>query len=123
MLAKPAVRVLVALTTALTSLTAQAPDLYAPGTVRDVYLTFSQPNYWALLTANYASATNIAANITVDGLTYSNVGVRFRGGASYTSLPAPPSQGWEKKSFSIEMDWQVPGQDIYGYDQLNLDNG
>lgn len=101
----------------------QVPDLYDMDTVRDIRLQFSQPNWWAQLTANYGPEINIAANMTVDGITYPNVGVRFRGNTSYTQLPAQPNQGWEKKSFNIEMDWMVQGQDIYGYDHLNLNNG
>lgn len=111
------------LATCLAYLPAQVPDLYDPEVIRDVYLTFGQSNWWTLLTNNYVSDTNIAANMTVDGITYPNVGVRFRGNTSYTMLPTQPNQGWEKKSFNIEMDWLVPSQDIYGYDSLNLNNG
>lgn len=102
---------------------AQVPDLYDMTTVRDVYLTFAQTNWWTQLTNNYVSDTNIAATMVVDGVAYPNVGVRFRGNTSYTMLPVQPNQGWEKKSFNIEMDWLVAGQDIYGYDSLNLNNG
>lgn len=100
-------------------LRAQVPDLYDMNTVRDVYFTFSQPDYWTQLTNNYAPEINIAANMTVDGRTYPNVGVRFRGNTSYTQLPA----GSQKKSFNVELDWMVQGQDIYGYDHLNFNNG
>jgi spore coat protein CotH len=111
------------LATVATHAHAQVPDLYDPSTVRDVHLTFAQTNWWSLLTQNYAPEINIAAVMTVDGITYPNVGVRFRGNTSYTQLPVQPNQGWEKKSFNISMDWLVPGQDIYGYDNLNLNNG
>lgn len=111
------------LATVVSHARAQVPDLYDPATVRDVYLTFAPTNWWAQLTANYGPETNLAASMTVDGITYPNVGVRFRGNTSYTMLPAQPNQGWEKKSFNIEMDWLVPGQDLYGYDHLNLNNG
>lgn len=107
----------------LSSLAIAQADLYDLNTIRDVYLSFSQPNWWAQLTANYGPEINIAANMSVDGITYPNVGVRFRGNTSYTQLPPQPQQGWEKKSFNIELDWQVAGQDIYGYDSLNLNNG
>jgi len=104
-------------------LPAQVPDFYEMATVRDVYLQFSQPNWWTLLEQNYSSKTNIAADMTVDGMTYQNVGIRFRGNTSYNWLPPAPQQGWEKKSFNVEMDWQVASQDIYGYDSLNFNNG
>jgi spore coat protein CotH len=111
------------LATAMASLCAQVPDLYDMNTVRDVYLTFAQTNWWSQLTANYGPEINIPADMTVDGITYPNVGVRFRGNTSYTMLPTQPNQGWEKKSFNIEMDSTVAGQDLYGYDHLNLNNG
>ena len=104
-------------------LPAQVPDLYEMTTVRDVYLQFSQANWWTLLEQNYSTKTNIPVDMTVDGTTYQNVGVRFRGNTSYNFLPPAPQQGWEKKGFNIEMDWQVAGQDIYGYDSLNFNNG
>ncbi|MCR9243720.1 MAG: CotH kinase family protein [bacterium] len=107
----------------VSALPAQVPDFYEMGTVRDVYLQFGQPNWWSQLEANYQPETNIAATMTVDGVTYPNVGVRFRGNTSYRNLPSAPNQGWEKKSFNIEMDWMVQGQDIYGYDSLNFNNG
>ncbi|MFO1077750.1 MAG: CotH kinase family protein [Planctomycetota bacterium] len=106
-----------------TALPAQVPDLYDMDTVRDVYLQFNQANWWAQLTANYGPEINIAADMTVDGITYPNVGVRFRGNTSYTMLPQQPNQGWEKKSFNVELDWMVQSQDIHGYDHLNFNNG
>lgn len=112
-----------ALATVAVSVPAQVPDLYDMNTVRDVYLRFAITNYWSQMTTYYAPETNIAATMTVDNVTYPNVGVRFRGNTSYTQLPASPTQGWEKKCFNIEMDWMVAGQDIHGYDHLNFNNG
>jgi hypothetical protein len=112
-------RLLALLLLAAASVRAQVLDFYDMDTVRDVYLTFSQANYWTLLTNNYTSRTNIAADMTVDGRTYPNVGVRFRGNTSYTMLPS----GSQKRSFNVELDWMVQSQDIYGYDSLNFNNG
>ncbi|MBL8756719.1 MAG: CotH kinase family protein [Planctomycetes bacterium] len=112
-----------ALATLVCPLSAQVLDLYDMNTVRDVYLTFSQANYWSQLTANYGPEINIAADMTIEGVTYPNVGVRFRGNTSYTQLPAQPNQGWEKKSFNIETDWMIAGQDVAGISHLNFNNG
>ncbi len=98
---------------------AQTPDLYDIEVIRDVYITFAQSNWWQLLLQNYAAEINIPANMTVDGVTYPNVGVRFRGNSSYFQLP-PTS---EKRSLNIETDAYVPGQDLYGYEHLNFNNG
>lgn len=99
--------------------TSQVPDFYEPDTIRDIRLTFTQTSWWQTLLANYASDTNLAATMVVDNRSYANVGVRFRGNTSYFTLPP----GAEKKSFNIETDWLVPGQDLYGYTNLNLNNG
>jgi hypothetical protein len=114
---------LAALAAIATPLSAQVPDLYDMNTIRDVYLTFTQPNWWTLLTNNYASDTNIAGNMTIDGVTYPTVGIRFRGNSSYFQLPAQPAQGWEKKSFNVEVDWLVQGQDVHGISHFNFNNG
>ncbi len=112
-----------ALAAVVSSLPAQVADLYDMGTVKDVYLTFAQPTWWSQLTTNYGPEINIASNLTIDGITYPNVGVRFRGNTSYTQLPVSPNQGWEKKSFNIETDWLVQGQDVNGVTHFNFNNG
>jgi hypothetical protein len=98
---------------------AQTPDLYDMDTVRELKLTFKQLDWWQQLLSNYSSRTNIEADLAVDGKSYPRVGVRFRGNTSYMMLPP----GCEKKGFNIELDAYVPGQDLYGYDHLNLNNG
>ncbi|MBN2492257.1 MAG: CotH kinase family protein [Planctomycetes bacterium] len=104
---------------AAAGLPAQTPDLYQMDVVRELRLTFKQTNWWQLLLNNYSTRTNIEADLTVDGKVYPRIGARFRGNTSYTWLPA----GCEKKGFNIEMDAYVTGQELYGYDSLNLNNG
>lgn len=92
--------------------------LYDSATIRTIYLEFPQSNYWNLLTQNYASHTRIPATMIVDGETYDSVGVRFRGQTSYSMLP----QSSQKKSFDIDLEFVHEGQDIKGYNDLNLMN-
>lgn len=92
--------------------------LYAKETIRTLNLQFAQPNHWALMTQNYSSQTDIPATLTVDGVTYDSVGVRFKGQTSYMQLP-PTSQ---KKSFNLTLDHAIDGQDLMGYETLNLNN-
>ena len=101
------------------ALSGQTLGFYDPNAYRDIHLTFSQTNWWTQLLANFPSGTDIPANMTVDGVSYPNVGVRFRGNTSYVLLPP----GSQKMSFNIRMDSFVPGQDVLGYDNLNLNNG
>ncbi|MFZ1688195.1 MAG: CotH kinase family protein, partial [Flavobacteriales bacterium] len=90
---------------------------YAEDTVKAVQLTFLQSNYWTLLENNYASQTPIPALLSYDGLSYTDVGVRFKGETSYFMLPP----GSEKMSFDVDMN-QYSAQDIDGYESLNFNN-
>ncbi len=107
------------LTLLTTAITAQRKDLYDLDTVREIRLYFKQSNYWSLMQQNYSSKTNIEADMKVDGITYPRVGVRFRGNTSYTRIP----RGSQKFGFNIETDFVNAGQDLYGYEHLNLNNG
>ena len=98
---------------------ARAQDLYDPTVLRTFDITFHDANWLALLRANYASETNILADVVVDGVSYPDVGVRIRGNTSYTALPA----GSEKFSLKLEMDYVDPDQELLGYDTINLNNG
>jgi len=84
--------------------------LYDSATIRTVYLTFPQANYWTLLTQNYTSQTDIPAQMEVDGVTYDSVGVRFKGQTSYMGASAS-----QKKSFNISTHFVHEDQKIMGY--------
>lgn len=109
---------LVALALASTA-ASQAPDLYDLDAYRAIHLSFDQPDWWTQLEDNYEAEIEIPADLTVDGVTYPEVGVRFRGNTSYKWLP----EGSEKASFNIRLDSYIAGQSLYGYDHLNLNNG
>lgn len=89
---------------------------YDSATIRTINLDFPQSNYWSLLTANYQTHTDLLAKMTVDGVVYDSVGVRFKGQTSYSM------NNTEKKSFNISMDYLRDNQDIMGYQTLNLNN-
>ncbi|MCC6541887.1 MAG: CotH kinase family protein, partial [Flavobacteriales bacterium] len=92
--------------------------LYAKQTIRTLDLQFAQSSYWNVLTQNYNSQTDIPATLTVDGVVYDSVGVRFKGQTSYSMLPS----GSQKRSFNITMDHAIADQDLMGYETLNLNN-
>jgi len=98
---------------------ALAQDFFDSTVLRTVNLQFHDANYWTLLQQNYQSQTNILADLTVDGVTYPSVGVRFRGNTSYTALPA----GSQKTSFNIDVDFVDPNQTVMGQSSLNFNNG
>lgn len=90
---------------------------YNESKIRHLYLNFTQPNYWTLLTNNYKNKINLPASLTYDGTTYDSVGVRFKGMTSYSM-----SGNSQKKSFNISLDYVNPDQNIGGYNTLNLNN-
>lgn len=92
-------------------------SLYTLDSIPSIYLEFKQSNYWNLLTANYQSKTEIPADLTYNGINYSNVGVRFRGQTSYQM-----AKNSQKKSFNISIDYENPDQNIESYKSLNLLN-
>lgn len=91
--------------------------LYDSTIIRDFYLEFPQANYWSQMQANYTTRTPIPADLTVDGVTYDSVGVAFKGNTSYMNV-----QNSNKKSFGIDMNEYISGQDLMGYKSLNLNN-
>ena len=105
---------LLLLSAAAPLLTAQ--DLYDEATVRDIELSFTQPNWWNDLYTAMQSETYVQADMVVDGVTYPAVGVRFKGNSSASVWPA------EKMPFKIKTDEFTVGQKLLGYDTINLGN-
>jgi len=93
-------------------------DLYEETVLRTLQLQFSQQDWWSQLEANYQPKENIPATLTVDGVSYEGVGVRFRGITSYMM-----TGNSQKKSFNIEIDYTIEDQRLMGYKKLNLNNG
>ena len=91
-------------------------DLYDINTIRTIHLNFYDENWDFILdTMKLNNNENrILADITVDGITYDSVGVRFKGNSSYH-----PDR--VKNPFNIEIDY-IKNQDIYGVDKLKLSN-
>lgn len=91
--------------------------LYDESQIRTFQLWFSQADYWQQLKNNYQSKTDLPATLIVDGDTFPNVGVRFKGQTSYMM-----AQTSDKKSFNITLDYADPEQNLEGYETLNLNN-
>lgn len=106
------------LCTAMAAPLAPAQDFYDVDVLRTVDLQFHDANWWTLLQQNYASQTNILADMTVESVVYPDVGVRIRGNTSYTALPP----GSQKVSLNIELDFVHDGQTVMGMKNLNFNN-
>ncbi|MGZ3901267.1 MAG: CotH kinase family protein [Bacteroidia bacterium] len=90
--------------------------LYGAPVIHDVYLNFSQPGYLDSLTNNYVSDVYMKCSMILDGVTYTTVGVKFKGNSSYNN----PGK---KKSLKIGIDEFVANQKYDGIKKFNLNNG
>jgi spore coat protein CotH len=100
-------------------LTAQNNDgdsLFNAPIVHDLYLNFSQTGYWDSLVANYSADVYMKCDVVLDGRTLPQTGVKFKGNSSYNN----PSK---KKSWKLDFDEYISGQDYNDLKKLNLNNG
>lgn len=112
-------RILLMICLLIPATVASGQDFYDVDVLRTVDLTFHDSNWWNLLEQNYEPEINILADLTVEGVTYPDVGVRIRGNTSYTQLP----QGSQKVSLNVEVDFVHEDQEVMGYRNLNFNNG
>jgi len=92
-------------------------NFYDESEIPIVYLQFDQNNFWQQLENNYQSKTTIVATLTYNGEVLDSVGVRYKGQTSYNQNTS------DKKSMAISLDEHIAGQDIDGYNTLNLQCG
>ncbi len=83
--------------------------------VHTIKFTFPYSNYTDSLTWSYDNDTYIKGDVEIDAITYIDCGVKWKGNSSYT---APGN----KKSFKIDLNEFVSGQDHDGLKKLNLNN-
>lgn len=71
------------------------------------------PADWSALRANFQTNQYYAANLTVDGKTVKQVGIRSRGAGSRSG---------EKPGLKLDFNKYVSGQEFHGYKSVVLDN-
>jgi hypothetical protein len=91
--------------------------IYDLGTLRTLFLEFEDADWENELTTFYNTDVEVPATMIVDGRTYKDVGVHFRGASSFRMVP----EGY-KKSLNISMDFVNEKQDLGSYQTLNLLN-
>jgi hypothetical protein len=92
--------------------------LYDPSVLRTIFLQFENADWEQELAAFNNTDVDVPAAATVDGKTYRNVGVHFRGMSSYFMIP----EG-SKRSLNLTFDFVDGKQNLLGYRTLNLLNG
>lgn len=104
---------------AFAALTPAVHPLFDGDAVHEIHLTFDQASWWSTLTNNfnhYDDVPYLEASFAWDDVNLASIGVRFKGNSSYSGY-----SGY-KKSFKLDIDEFVDGQEIYGLDKLNLNN-
>jgi hypothetical protein len=91
--------------------------LYDLGTMRTLFFTFENADWEAELAAFNNTDVEVPATLIVDGKTYKDVGVHFRGASSFFMVP----EG-SKRSLNVSMDFVDENQSLMGYKTLNLLN-
>jgi spore coat protein CotH len=91
--------------------------LYQHDTLRTLFLTFTNEDWEEELESFNNSDVDVPATLVVDGQSYQNVGVHFRGASSYFMVP----RGY-KRSLNLSLDLVDSKQRLLGYKTLNLLN-
>lgn len=95
----------------------EGDSLYDRSAMRTIFMEFENEDWEKELEDFHGTDVDVAAKLMVDGKTYPNVGVRFRGKSSYGMVPAG-----SKRSFNVSLDLADEDQRLYGYKTLNLLN-
>lgn len=74
---------------------------------------------WAYLMENATSKPMISCSFTVNGETFSNVGIKTKGNTSLTQIAMTDS---ERYSLKVDFGEYIPEQTCYGLDKLALNN-
>jgi spore coat protein CotH len=96
---------------------AQTNSFYDQSTIQTIEIFFSQSNWDVLLDQQAQTTENytIADSVRVNGVTFSQVGVKYKGNSSYNTNNA-------KNPFHIELD-NVVEQDYQHFTDIKLGNG
>ncbi len=95
------------------------PDapVYDEQILRTFFLEFENADWEKELSDFNNTDVEIPAKLTVDGKTYKDVGVHFRGASSFMMVP----EG-RKRSLNLSLDWLHENQNLGGYRTFNLLN-
>jgi spore coat protein H len=83
--------------------------------VHNLYITFPYPNFYDSLINTNVTDVYLKVNILFNNEAFNDVGIKVKGNSSFNN----PSQ---KKSFKLDFNEYVQGQDIHGLKKLNFNN-
>ncbi|MFY9343533.1 MAG: CotH kinase family protein, partial [Planctomycetota bacterium] len=90
--------------------------LFDPDIVRTFFVEFEDADWYEQLTEFHRTDVEVPATVTVDGTTYRDVGVQFRGNTSFGMAPG------KKKSIDFTFDLVDKKQSLLGVRNLDLLN-
>lgn len=90
-------------------------SIFALHTIHNLYVTFPYSNFYDSLLWSHANDTYLEVDILFNNEMYHQVGIKAKGNSSFNG----PS---EKKSFKLDFNRFVSGQDIHGLKKLNFNN-
>lgn len=94
---------------------ADGDSIWGVNFIHDIYFNFTQNPYWDTLLANYNADRYTSCEMIFDGTVLPSTGVRFKGNSSFNAPGV-------KKSFKVDLNEFVPGQDYDGIKKFNLNN-
>ena len=95
--------------------------LFEKDSLRNLHVDFYTPNYHSILVDSFFlnPKYRIPAMITLNGISYDSVGVRYKGNSTFC---LPNDAGNPKLPYNIDMNYFVSGQKLLGYKKLKLPN-
>ncbi len=89
--------------------------------LRDIYLDFYDPNYHNVLVNSwyYTPDARIPAKLTLNGIEYDSVGVRYKGNSTFC---LPNDDLNPKVPYNIDLNYWIASQKLLGYKKVKLAN-
>ena len=84
--------------------------------IHEVYMNFTQINFWDSLLAYKPLEQYMQASLVVDNISYTNVGIKFKGNSSYNNSSV-------KKPFKVDLNEFGGALTLDGLKKFNLNNG
>jgi spore coat protein CotH len=95
---------------------ADGDSIWSANFIHDLHFTFTQTNYWDSLLDSHSNGNYVRCDMVIDGRTLPSVGMKTKGNSSF-------NHPGNKKSFKVDLNEFVTGQDYDGIKKLNLNNG
>jgi hypothetical protein len=93
-------------------------NLYDLNSITEIYIEFNESNWDAILDqykSNDMEERLIASSVTINGVSYDSVGIKYKGNSTYNANNA-------KNPLNIKLDY-ILNQEHQGYSTLKLSNG